>query len=196
MIDPRESIPPTIALPPPQPLNYWVRWLAITAVVTSAALLTLTRGDIGVLGRFAAEADWSPQAPNLAPLAAAGPVVWLHLATVLGALGVGVFQLVGPKGRLLHRILGWTWVGLMVATAVDTLFIRNAGVGPQLWGWGPLHLFSVWTLIMAPLAVYAARRHKVARHQRMMTGLFFGGLILTALLAFFPGRAMHLVLFG
>ena len=46
------------------------------------------------------------------------------------------------------------------------------------------------------MAVYAARRHRVASHRRTMTGLFVGGLLVAGGLTFLPGRLMWRVVFG
>jgi uncharacterized membrane protein len=59
-----------------------------------------------------------------------------------------------------------------------------------------IHLLSGWTIIALPIAVYAARRHKVSLHRRFMTGLFVGGLIVAGGFAFLPGRLMWRVFFG
>jgi uncharacterized membrane protein len=84
----------------------------------------------------------------------------------------------------------------MVVTAVDTLFLRTSGAPGIPGGFTFLHIFSVWTLISAPLGVYLARRHRVLAHRGVMTGLFFGGLVTAGLLAFLPGRTMYAVVFG
>ena len=67
----------------------------------------------------------------------------------------------------------------------------------RLWGpWSPIHLLSIFTLAMLPLAVWAAHRHAVDRHRRAMTGLFFGALVIAGLFTLMPGRIMHKVVFG
>jgi hypothetical protein len=47
-----------------------------------------------------------------------------------------------------------------------------------------------------PLAVVWAKRHEVARHRPMMTGLFYGGLAINMFIAFIPGRTMWRLFFG
>jgi uncharacterized membrane protein len=89
-------------------------------------------------------------------------------------------------------MLGWTWVVAMGATAVSSLFIRAINPG----AFSLIHLLSGWTIVALPMAVYAARRHRVAAHRRAMTGMFVGGLILAGLFAFLPGRLMWAVFFG
>src|SRR3974377_298347 len=64
-------------------------------------------------------------APNLAILEAASPAIQIHLATVTAALVLATVQMVLPKGRALHRVLGWTLVVLLMTTSVAAVFIRN-----------------------------------------------------------------------
>ncbi len=193
MMADHESIP---SLPPPRSLFFWLRFSSVLVGITVVVLLILTRGNIGLVGQWLGQASWTPHLPDLRPIAAGGPLVWIHLATVGGALILGIVLLVGPKGRRLHRTLGWIWASFMVATAIDTLFLRTSGAPSTPGGFTFLHIFSVWTLISAPLGIYLARRHNVLAHRGVMTGLFFGGLVAAGLLAFLPGRTMYAVVFG
>src|SRR5438132_7793310 len=102
---------------------------------------------------------------TLAPLLAAPAVIQVHAFAALGAFGLGAVQLAAPKGTIPHRLFGWIWVGLMLTVAISSFFIHEI----RLWGeWSPIHLLSIFTLAMLPLAVFAARRHAVDRHRRAM----------------------------
>jgi uncharacterized membrane protein len=131
---------------------------------------------------------------TLAPLLNSAPVIAVHAFTAIGAFGLGVIQLAAPKGTLLHRIIGWTWVALMLAIAASSFFIH----GIRLWGpFSPIHLLSIFTLVVLPIAVLNAHRHKVIAHRNAMLGLFLGALVLAGSLAvLIPGRVMHAVVFG
>ena len=118
--------------------------------------------------------------------------VQIHLAAVLTAFAIGGVLLIGVKGSLMHRTLGWTWVLAMMTGAVSSLFIRFINHGSLSF----IHLLSGWTIIVLPFAVAAARRHKVRSHARSMTGLFTGGLVLAGALAFIPGRLMWNIFLG
>src|SRR4051794_14801434 len=130
---------------------------------------------------------------TLAPLLDAAPVVQVHAVAALTAFVLGAVQLSAPKGTLPHRTLGWIWVALLAIIAISSFWIHGIRwVGP----FGPIHLLSIFTLVMLPLAVLAARRHDVERHRRVMTGIFLGALLIAGLFTLVPGRIMHAVVFG
>jgi len=131
---------------------------------------------------------------TLAPLLNSAPVIEVHAFAAIGAFGLGAIQLAAPKGTLPHRIIGWIWVALMLAIAVSSLFIH----GIRMWGpFSPIHLLSIFTLVVLPIAVLNAHRHKVIAHRNAMLGLFLGALVLAGSLAVLvPGRVMHAVVFG
>ena len=130
---------------------------------------------------------------SLAPLLDAAPAIQLHAFAAMTAFALGVVQLSAPKGTLPHRTIGWIWVTLMAVVGVSSFWIHQL----RLWGpWSPIHLVSIFTLALLPLAVWAAHRHAVDRHRRAMTGLFFGALVIAGLFTLMPGRIMHKVVFG
>lgn len=130
---------------------------------------------------------------TLAPLLNAAPVVQVHAFVAMAAFVLGVVQLAAPKGTIPHRTIGWIWVVLMVTIAASSFWIHEIGlIGP----FSPIHLLSIFTLVMLPLAVMHARRHRVDRHRKTMTGIFIGALVVAGLFTLLPGRIMHAVAFG
>src|SRR6266851_8076191 len=122
---------------------------------------------------------------TLAPLLAAPAVIQLHAFAALSAFALGAVQLAAPKGTMPHRLFGWIWASLMLTVVVSSFFIHEI----RLWGpWSPIHLLSLFTLVMLPLAVWRARQHDVRRHQRAMTGLFVGALVIAGIFTLLPGR--------
>lgn len=130
---------------------------------------------------------------TLAPLLAAGPVIAAHAFTAMAAFGLGLVQLALPKGSPRHRAMGWTWVILMALVAGSSLLIHRICL---LGSWSPIHLLSLFTLAVLPLAVLHARRHRVSEHRRTMVLLFFGALVVAGAFTLLPGRIMHDVVFG
>lgn len=131
-------------------------------------------------------------APDWALLARQPWVIQLHIAAALLALLLGTVQLVGIKGTGVHRMIGWTWVVAMVTVAISSLFIRQINPG----SFSLIHLLSGWTLIALPMALFAIRRGRVARHASGMTWTFVGGLIVAGAFTFLPGRLLWEVFFG
>jgi len=81
----------------------------------------------------------------------------------------------------------------MAVVAASSFWIHEIRLlGP----WSPIHLLSIFTLIVLPIAVWRARRHRVADHRRIMILIFVGALVIAGLFTFLPGRIMHAVVFG
>jgi uncharacterized membrane protein len=130
---------------------------------------------------------------SLAPLLQAEPVIQIHAFAAMGAFALGIIQFAAPKGTLPHRTIGWIWVTLMTVIAASSFFIHEIKlVGP----FSPIHLLSIFTLVMLPLAVLHARRHDVKKHRGAMIGIFVGALVIAGAFTFLPGRIMHAVAFG
>jgi uncharacterized membrane protein len=177
--------------PPVAPI--FLRSLAVAGAITAVALGPIL-AHIGPAS--AARILRPPHLPHVAPILSASLPIQLHLAAIAGAIVVGVVLISGVKGTRLHRILGWSWASFIVFAAASALFIHAPTGLPSVGGVGVLHIFSGVTLAAAPLGVLAARRHDVARHARIMTGLFVGGLGVAGLFAFLPGRLLWTVFFG
>ena len=130
---------------------------------------------------------------TLDPLVSASLAIQLHTYAAIGAFLLGAVQLAGVKGATRHRALGYVWAALMAVVAVSTFWIHEL----KLWGdWSPIHLLAVFTLVMLPWGIYAARGHNVRRHKLTMLGLFGGALVIAGLFTFMPGRLMHQVVFS
>jgi uncharacterized membrane protein len=130
---------------------------------------------------------------NLSSLTNAPLSIQLHAYAALAAFALGLFQLARVKGTSSHRALGYVWVALMVVVAASGFLIHEI----RLWGpWSPIHLLSIFTLIMLPLGVFHARHHNVRSHKQTMLGLFAGALVVAGIFTFMPGRIMYRVVFG
>lgn len=123
-------------------------------------------------------------------------LAYLHLATVLPAFVIGVFQLLGRKGSARHKLLGKLYMILMLATAFITLAMP-ARVGTRfLRHFGIIHAFSFLALVSVPFAYVAARRGNIRAHRFSMIWLFIGGILIAGSVAFGPGRMLNEWLFG
>jgi hypothetical protein len=131
-------------------------------------------------------------------LAAVFAGVALVIALALGPASGGMLRLAAaarlhaPDLEALAGLPQPIKAHLGAALAALTLFITSLRPG----AWSLLHLLTAWTLLILPLAVVAARRHKVARHRRAMMGLFYGGFVINLVVALMPGRTLWTVFFG
>ena len=130
---------------------------------------------------------------SLEPLLSASPAIQLHAFAAMSAFVLGLVQLAAPKGTLPHRTLGGIWVGLMFVVAISSFFIHEL----KVWGpWSPIHLLSIFTLVMLPLGVWRAHHHQVQSHRWTMISIFVGALVIAGLFTLVPGRIMHAVVFA
>lgn len=137
----------------------------------------------------------------LQPLLAASPVVQAHAFAAIAAFVIGFIQIAGPKGTVLHKMLGALWIALMFLIAVTSIFIgRPVEAGDPLWAhFSPIHLFTVLTFVSLTigLRLLIGGGPQMKHHSRPFIGLFVGGLIVAGVLAFaLPGRIMHEMAFG
>ena len=130
---------------------------------------------------------------SLAPLLNAPLAIQLHAFAAMSAFVLGIVQFTAPKGTLPHRTVGFIWLALMLTVALSSFWIHEI----RVWGpWSPIHLISIYVLIMIPTAIYFARTHKIRGHARTVIGMFLGGLVIAGLFTLVPGRIMHAVAFG
>jgi uncharacterized membrane protein len=176
---------------PPRRLGGFLPWFAVSMVVVFGIIFAaMGPAAFGPMGRMVANARL--HAPNMNVWNELSPAVHAHVLTAVAAVILGGVLMTLRKGRRFHRVAGWVWVSLVAVTAGSTLFITSLNHG----NWSLLHLFTGWTLITLPLAVWAAKRHVVAQHRRAMMGLFYGGFAINFFIAFIPGRAMWVMFFG
>lgn len=132
---------------------------------------------------------------NLAPLTNAPFAIQLHAYAAMAAFALGTVQLARVKATTQHRVLGYTWVALMLVIAISSFWIHGENL--RIWRtWSPIHLLSILALLMLPAAIYFARVHRVRGHKLTMLGLFSGALVIAGIFMLVPGRIMHSVLFG
>ena len=115
------------------------------------------------------------------------PISHHTVAGVLATL-VGVAQLWLTKGTVLHRRLGYVWVGLIVFVALTGFFIFETGVAsPFNYLSKPL---SALVLVMLWWGIRLARTGKIKEHRQTMIQLFWLTMLI-GLLTIQPGRIVH-----
>ena len=130
---------------------------------------------------------------SLAPLLDAPTAIQIHAFAAISAFVIGLIQLYRTKGTPSHRATGYVWAAIMVVVAVSGFWIHEI----RLWGpWSPIHLLSIFTLVMLPVGVWYARRHIVVGHKWTMISIFVGALVIAGIFTLVPGRIMSAVVFG
>ena len=118
-------------------------------------------------------------------------LAYLHLATILPAFLIGTYLLLNRKGTPSHKLLGKTYMLLMLVTAAVTLFMP-AGIGARFLNhFGYIHIFSVLVLYNVPVAYLAAKRGYLQTHRGNMIALYFGGILIASSFTLMPGRMLH-----
>jgi uncharacterized membrane protein len=84
----------------------------------------------------------------------------------------------------------------MTVTAIAALFIHQIPSIDIVYGFSPIHLFSLLTLSGVVGALRGARTHNIKMHRSSMLGVYIGGILIAGTLAFLPGRIMHAMFFG
>jgi uncharacterized membrane protein len=164
---------------PPIDNRPWVR----NAVLLLAAALLATC----LLGLFRWVTGLAPPTPGVHR-----PALAIHMATIIPAIPLGAYVLFVKKGGPRHRLLGRIWLGLMLTSALATIFIKNLNQGHFSW----IHLLTLLTLLMVPRAYLAARRRDFATHRKVVLGLYVSALLIAGLFTFLPGRTMWQWAFG
>jgi uncharacterized membrane protein len=159
----------------PKPItpDFYERLLAFASLVLLAAVLTALAKGYPTWGQV----PWQ---------------VWPHLVTILIALALTPVMLLRRRGDATHRLLGKIWVVAMILTAALSFNLREINHGQ----FSPIHLLSVFTLVMAPLAWWFARTHRIAQHRRSVRGLVTGALLVAGFFTFPFNRLLGQWLFG
>ncbi|MEL6213036.1 MAG: hypothetical protein AAFY22_10755 [Pseudomonadota bacterium] len=138
---------------------------------------------------------------SLEPLLSASLVIQFHAFAALGALLLGLVQLIAPKGTLPHKALGAVWLFLMAIITISSIFIIPSvhGYDSPLTQWlSWIHVFTIATT----LGIVSGVRHllhggpALKRHKWPFISIYVGGLVVAGAFTLLPGRIMNAVLFG
>lgn len=118
------------------------------------------------------------------------PIILLHLAAALAALAVGAAMFWMRKGTRAHRLVGRSWVLLMVVTALSSFWIKTSGH----WSW--IHLLSIGVLAGLAAAIHAVIHGDIRQHKRLMSNIYVGGLIVAGFFTLLPSRLLGQLVWG
>lgn len=118
-------------------------------------------------------------------------LIAIHMTAALAATAIGPVAIWARRARWqrpkLHRRIGYTWVLLMLVTALTALFIRDFQL-PNLAGFTWIHLFIPVTLGALFIAFCRLRQGDIRGHRRSMQGLYLGGCLVAGAFTLLPGR--------
>lgn len=125
-----------------------------------------------------------------------GMLTAAHLATILPAFLIGTYIIIAKKGTKSHKVLGRTYMILMMTTAVITLFMESTFGFSLLGHFGPIHIFSVTVLIGCPRSYFAIKAGRVKEHAIGMITMYVGALVVAGAFTLMPGRFLGDLIFG
>lgn len=122
-----------------------------------------------------------------ASLASLPPLVLVHLTFASAAVMLGPAALWARKGSRGHRGLGYAWVTVMAGTALSAFFMRSTGK-LQLFGFSPIHVLGVVTLVGVIAAIVAIVHRQVELHRKTMQRVYLGACVGAGVFTLLPGR--------
>lgn len=124
-------------------------------------------------------------------LTSAPLIIQAHAFSAMAAFALGPVALLRQRRDRWHKLAGYTWVALMYATALTSLFFSES---PMLGPFSPIHILSFITLLGLTFAMRAALRRDFIAHGRAMRALYAQALIVPGVFTFLPGRRMNALL--
>lgn len=121
------------------------------------------------------------------------PLIAFHMACAIAATLTGAIALWARRHASplpwLHRIAGYGFVLLMLATAISALFIRDFKL-PNWAGFTPIHLLIPVTLGGLALSFWHLAHRRIAQHRSVMRKLYLGSCVVAGLFTLLPGRLL------
>jgi uncharacterized membrane protein len=130
--------------------------------------------------------------PRLYLLAEMPLMLQVHFGLILCCVMLGGALMIWRKGRMFHRVGGWIFVILIVASTIGSAIPFLTGDSPLGWA----HAGILGPVLWLPLGVMFAKRHDVARHRLVMKILYFGAMLVPGAFALLPGRVLWRVFVG
>jgi len=113
-------------------------------------------------------------------------LLWLHVIGAGLAVSLGALQLLLHKGGVRHRAVGYVWAISLLIAVISSFGIQEIG---GLYGFSPIHLLSVYTLIGLFVAIHCARKGDIKNHRKNLVYLTLG-ISIAGIFTLFPGRRL------
>ena len=112
-------------------------------------------------------------------------IIQIHMVVAIGGIILGGYAMLARKGTRRHKLFGRGFAVLALATALTSFFIHEI----RAWGpWSPIHLLSIFTVVMIWRGVVLIRARRIAAHQFHMQIIFLSGFVVATAFTFLPGR--------
>ena len=126
-------------------------------------------------------------------------IIYIHSVLALLAVPLGLCIFITKKGTKQHRMLGRTWVSILVIVSLTAVFIQSINTGQ----YSLIHLLIPWTLGSLIYSIWNIKKFKTTKikrykfaHMYSMIGVYFGALLIAGAFTLMPGRFFHEILFG
>ena len=126
-------------------------------------------------------------------------IIYVHAALALLAIPLGLYIFITKKGTKNHRMLGRTWVTVLMIVSLTAIFIQTINPGQ----YSLIHLlipYTIGSLIYSIWNIKKFKKTKIERykiaHMHSMIGVYIGALLIAGAFTLIPGRFFHEIIFG
>ena len=126
-------------------------------------------------------------------------IIYVHAALALLAIPLGLYIFITRKGTKNHKMLGRTWVTVLIIVSLTAIFIQTINPGQ----YSLIHLLIPYTIGSLIYSIWNIRKFKKTKiesykikHMHSMIGVYIGALLIAGAFTLMPGRFFHEIIFG
>ena len=126
-------------------------------------------------------------------------IIYVHAALALLAIPLGLYIFITRKGTKNHKMLGRTWVTVLMIVSLTAIFIQTINPGQ----YSLIHLLIPYTIGSLIYSIWNIRKFKKTKiesykikHMHSMIGVYIGALLIAGAFTLMPGRFFHEIIFG
>ena len=126
-------------------------------------------------------------------------IIYVHAALALLAIPLGLYIFITKKGTKNHKMLGRTWVTVLIIVSLTAIFIQTINPGQ----YSLIHLLIPYTIGSLIYSIWNIRKFKKTKiesykikHMHSMIGVYIGALLIAGAFTLMPGRFFHEIIFG